>query len=333
MRLLINRGFLSDYIFPPIDTIINTEGIKTSAGDYNLKQLEAASSTEKVVSECVAKWLAYGSTRNCSMFFCVSRAHGRLVEKEIAKYIGNHNVCYVDGETKNRGEILKDIVAGKYKAVVSIAALTTGFDAPIVDCVVLLRATKSASLFVQICGRGLRIYPGKANCLVLDMAGNFERFGSIENPLSKARPIPNEKKNLDGTEEGEEPKDIPLKDCPNCALSVPIGVKVCEYCQHIFINHGTSEWRQGNEGDWIKVLRTNVQVSKTKKGETAVVFEYLTPLGAFKEYFLTERKNQPWHKWKCDKRKNQYAKGIEKIKGEINGRLINISDVSVNKKT
>ena len=61
-----------------------------------------------------------------------------------------------------------------------MGVLTTGFNAPAVDLIAMLRPTKSAGLYVQMAGRGTRLAPGKQNCLVLDFAGNVSRHGPID---------------------------------------------------------------------------------------------------------------------------------------------------------
>jgi DNA repair protein RadD len=72
-----------------------------------------------------------------------------------------------------------------------MGVLTTGFNAPAVDLIALLRPTKSAGLYVQMVGRGTRLAPGKENCLVLDFAGNVRRHGPIDlvRPDGPARPV------------------------------------------------------------------------------------------------------------------------------------------------
>jgi DNA repair protein RadD len=61
---------------------------------------------------------------------------------------------------------------GKLKYLCNVNVLTTGFDAPHIDCVALLRPTMSPGLYYQMVGRGFRLHPGKQNCLVLDFGGN-----------------------------------------------------------------------------------------------------------------------------------------------------------------
>ena len=72
-------------------------------------------------------------------------------------------------------QLINDFKAQKFKYIVSVGTLTTGFDSPHVDTIAVLRATESASLFQQIIGRGLRLCDGKSDCLVLDYASNIER--------------------------------------------------------------------------------------------------------------------------------------------------------------
>ena len=83
----------------------------------------------------------------------------------------------VTGDTprSERADILSRFKAHEIKYLVNVAVLTTGFDAPHVDVIALLRATESVGLMQQIIGRGLRISDGKQDCLLLDYAENFER--------------------------------------------------------------------------------------------------------------------------------------------------------------
>jgi hypothetical protein len=78
-----------------------------------------------------------------------------------------------------RDELFKRLAAGELRVICSVDTITTGFDFPALDCILSLRPTLSSSLWVQIQGRGTRLAPGKANCLVLDYAGNLLRLGGV----------------------------------------------------------------------------------------------------------------------------------------------------------
>ena len=81
----------------------------------------------------------------------------------------------VNGESKDRAEILADFDAGKYNVLCNSMLLTEGWDSPEVDCVIMLRPTKSRPLYVQCIGRGLRLAEGKEDCLILDFLWHTER--------------------------------------------------------------------------------------------------------------------------------------------------------------
>lgn len=115
--------------------------------------------------------------------------------KEVLDSLPPDNSEMISGKTKKgeRERIIKAFKAQRIKYLVNVAVLTTGFDAPHVDVVAILRATESVGLLQQIIGRGLRLYEGKTDCLVLDYAENIERHcpdGDIFNPKIKAIPKP-----------------------------------------------------------------------------------------------------------------------------------------------
>jgi DNA repair protein RadD len=83
-------------------------------------------------------------------------------------------------DQSGRDKIMRDFVDGSTKFLLNVGVATTGFDAPNVDCVALLRATQSPGLYYQICGRGLRKSPKKKDCLLLDFGGNVRRHGPID---------------------------------------------------------------------------------------------------------------------------------------------------------
>lgn len=81
---------------------------------------------------------------------------------------------------KERAKIIDQFRSGSIKTLYNVAVLTTGFDYPALDCIIIARPTMSLALFVQMVGRGIRIAEGKDHCTVVDMCGNLDRFGRIE---------------------------------------------------------------------------------------------------------------------------------------------------------
>lgn len=89
--------------------------------------------------------------------------------------------AFVSGETPDteRDRILREFKSGKIKVLANVGVLTTGFDYPELDTVVLVRPTKSLSLYYQMVGRVIRPAPGKEGWLI-DLCGNYRRFGKVE---------------------------------------------------------------------------------------------------------------------------------------------------------
>jgi DNA repair protein RadD len=95
-----------------------------------------------------------------------------------------HGICapVVTSKTKqhNRDRIAADFKAGRLRAICNVNVYTEGFNAPNIDCIVLLRPTLSPGLFSQMVGRGLRVYSSKHDCLVLDFARCIDEHGPID---------------------------------------------------------------------------------------------------------------------------------------------------------
>lgn len=103
------------------------------------------------------------------MIFSASVKHAQ----EILSYLpeGEARLVLGDTEISERDEIVEDFKSKKFKYLVNVSVLTTGFDAPHVDVIAILRPTESNSLYQQIVGRGLRLGPGKTDCFILDYTG------------------------------------------------------------------------------------------------------------------------------------------------------------------
>ena len=88
----------------------------------------------------------------------------------------------VSGETpkKERNRILKEFQQGKINVLTNCGVLTTGYDYPELDTVVLARPTMSLALYYQIVGRAIRPHPQKESAWIVDLAGNIQRFGHVE---------------------------------------------------------------------------------------------------------------------------------------------------------
>lgn len=130
-------------------------------------------------------------SRRGVMFFAASVEHA----EEIFSYLPTGSAALITGNTDStsRKTLIENFKNQQIKYLVNVSVLTTGFDAPHVDLIAILRPTKSVSLYQQIAGRGLRLYPDKTDCLIIDYAGNGFNLFSPEvgtpKPAADTQPV------------------------------------------------------------------------------------------------------------------------------------------------
>lgn len=173
LRYMIKHKFLT----PPnmVDAAISHydfSALKSdSFGRYDQQQMsQLLKDSERVTYSIVQQIIEYGQTRQGVMIFASTVEHA----KEILSYLPKEQSALVVGDTdlNERDNIINNFKQKRIKFLVNVSVLTTGFDAPHVDFIAILRPTESVSLYQQIVGRGLRLNENKTDCLVIDYAGN-----------------------------------------------------------------------------------------------------------------------------------------------------------------
>lgn len=189
-RFLIAKGFLTEPVVGYVDDKYDTSGlVMDNKGQWTKDSIDKAfigqgRKTARIIADVVEK----SQHRNCAMIFCSTIQHAEEAMESLPPEIS----YIVTGKTskKERENIIASAKKGKIKYLVSVGSLTTGVDIPRVDVVAMLRKTESASLFQQCVGRGMRLFEGKENCMLLDYAENIDYFfphGDIFEPEIKAK--------------------------------------------------------------------------------------------------------------------------------------------------
>jgi len=236
---LIEGGYLSKLINNPADSQADLKNVKVRAGEFVASEMEAAFTGDAIIHAAVCELTIACEHRKSILVFCAGVSHAEQVAAALRDLTGQE-VGLVTGETHaiERQRVLSDFRAGSLRWCVNVDVLTTGFDAPGIDTVAVLRATMSPGLFAQIVGRGLRIADGKTDCLILDFGGNLQRHGALDADdygISKPR-------NSDGTE-------APSKVCPKCKQEVYLSAVKCSECGHMFVRQMDQGPRHGDEID------------------------------------------------------------------------------------
>lgn len=239
---LIAQGYLMPLVPKRTELLLDTDGVHKRGSEFIASELQTAVDKEEITRKAINEAISLGGNRNSWLVFAAGVEHACHIAEMLNNEFGIPAVAVHGklGKTARR-DALRDFKSGKYRVAVNNNVLTTGFDHPAIDLILMLRPTCSAVLWVQMLGRGTRpLYApgydlltlegrlasihasGKHDCLVLDFAGNTRKLGPINDPL-----IPNRK--------GEKGGTAPVKECDVCSTYVHASARVCPHCQTEFL--------------------------------------------------------------------------------------------------
>ena len=217
---LIEDGFLSTLRTRCSVNQPDLSKVRKTAGDYVAKALSEQLDKDEVVGQAVKELVGIinAEQRKSVVVFAIDIAHCQHISAELKKY-GIH-APYVTAKTaaSERDRIVEEFKAGRHRVLVNVNVYSEGFNAKQVDCVALLRPTLSKGMYVQMVGRGLRLYPNKADCLVLDFAHCIEEHGPIDAPDDRLV-------RMYTCESCGDAFSHLVGACPNCGWKIPPGKK------------------------------------------------------------------------------------------------------------
>lgn len=303
VRDLIEQGYLSNLISKATAARIDTSKVHVRGGEFVAGELEAAAMAPEVVQSAVAEIVAMGRDRAGWLAFCTGVDHA----KQVRDLMRSHNISceMVTGDTPagERDRIINAYKAKQIRCLTSVAVLTTGFNAPHVDLIAMIRPTLSTGLFVQMIGRGLRLAPGKKDCLVLDFAGNSVRHG----PVDAVKP---QKSGDAGDFYGEEkikPDTVRAKECPHCQELVGLATIECPSCGHEWPREAPRHEAQALDDapilstekvaeKWLGVDDMRFTIHRKPGSPDSVRIDYLCGVTTHKEWLCFEHSGYPQRK-------------------------------------
>lgn len=173
LSYMINRGYLTrpELVNAAVAQYDFSALAQDRFGEYTERDVnQLLGKHQRVTRAIIEQVMQLAAERKGVMIFAATVDHAR----EITGYLPEHQTALVTGATdlKDRDSLIRLFKQRQLKYLVNVSVLTTGFDAPHVDFIAILRPTQSVSLYQQIVGRGLRLDEGKQDCLVIDYAGN-----------------------------------------------------------------------------------------------------------------------------------------------------------------
>ena len=204
LSYMINRGYLTrpELVNAAVAQYDFSALTQDRFGEYAEKDVnQLLSKHQRVTRAIIEQVMEMAAERQGVMIFAATVQHAQ----EIAGYLPEQETALVTGATdlQDRDQLIQRFKQRQLKYLVNVSVLTTGFDAPHVDLIAILRPTQSVSLYQQIVGRGLRLDEGKQDCLVIDYAGNHVNLHHPE--VGEPKPNPD-----------SEPVQV---FCPGCGFA------------------------------------------------------------------------------------------------------------------
>ncbi|OPX56546.1 ATP-dependent helicase IRC3 [Oceanospirillum multiglobuliferum] len=273
LSYMIHRGYLTKPVL--VDAAVAQYDFSSLSqnrfGEYAEKEVnQLLGKYQRVTRAIIEQVVELAMQRKAVMIFAATVEHA----KEITGYLPEPQTALITGATdlKERDRLIQSFKQRQLKYLVNVSVLTTGFDAPHVDVIAILRPTQSVSLYQQIVGRGLRLDEGKTDCLVMDYAGNNVNLHHPE--VGEKKPNPDSQPVqvfcpgcgfanifwgktdsaghviehygrrcqglLEPVEENERPEQCDyrfrFKACPHCGAENDIAARNCHQCKKAIID-------------------------------------------------------------------------------------------------
>ncbi|EIY5975328.1 DEAD/DEAH box helicase [Enterococcus faecalis] len=166
----IKEGYLSPIKALTIPLKLDLSGVKQQTGDFSTHDLGTA--LDPYLEQIADEMVKHCTNRKTVVFLPLVKTSKKF--RDILNSKG-FKAAEVNGDSKDRQEILEDFENDKYNVLCNSMLLTEGWDCPSVDCIIVLRPTKVRALYSQMVGRGTRLFPGKKELLLLDFLWHTER--------------------------------------------------------------------------------------------------------------------------------------------------------------
>lgn len=228
-KWLIENKFLAPYeYYAP--SVVDLTGIKTVRGEFSASEVEKMMIEKAVFGDVISYYNRLAKDKQ-AICYCTTIKHSKAMSENFNE--NGITAAHIDGETpKNeRDEVIEKFRKGEIKILCNVDLISEGFDVPDCECAILLRPTKSLTLYIQQSMRCMRYKPNKT-AVIIDHVGNYVRFGL---------PDSDRKWTLDGKSKKEKTvkKPVELVTCPNCFEvfrkydDEKKLVRICPHCNYV----------------------------------------------------------------------------------------------------
>lgn len=293
LKWAIKNKYLTDIHCIRVNIGFDISKVARRMGDFAPGELAEIMDTEvlnKAIAEAYQKY-AVGQT----LIFATSVKHAQDIAEEIP------GAAAVTAETKNREELIKKFTNREIPALVNCMIFTEGTDMPLVETIMIARPTSNNSLYTQMVGRGLRLYPGKDKLVLIDLVGTTGKANLCTAPSLLGidlKNVPESKQELVQGDLFELPEIIARKsDCPESwilnAQTVNLWAK-----EQSYNTHGVNYFKMPNGDMVVSIPNKKIIIpSGDVLGQTVFRGKKISMQKAFDEVYLELRDYYPEHEY------------------------------------
>lgn len=275
-KTLVEQDYLAALVGLKTASEISTSAVRVRGGEFVSADLtEAATADEKALRRSVREAIRAVEGRRRVLAFAVSVLHAEMIVEALR--MEGESAFAVHGRMTRteRAETLESFADGGGRWLVNCEILTTGYDCPGIDAICCWRPTQSKALWVQMLGRGMRLAPGKHDCLVIDFGENISRHGDIDLFEKLGR---TQERVLRDNDAARRARDLPRPAKSAVGVDPMTGLPA------------------GAFGVQIYSINYALQAAKNVADATNIVATYSTQLGPVRRWLCPEyRTGAAWH--------------------------------------
>ena len=269
---LTELGYLVPAIYYGSNKTPDLKNIPIIAGDYNQKELGKRVDKKSLVGDILENWLRIAPERQ-TVIFATNVKHSIHIKSVFERH--GINIEHIDAHStdEERQDILRRFKNGDVQVVTNVGVFSEGADFPWASCVVLAKPSKSYARYIQMSGRGLRLYSGKENCILIDHSGLIQRHGFLDDEVYWS---------LDGKDKAWNKKATKKEKPP----------LVCDMCQTLFKGNVCPRcgYKIKNYGKKIEAIEADLQeITKEKSKKKIFTMEEKLKFMRMAEYHRREK--------------------------------------------
>lgn len=281
-KKLTQEGYLCPLKYKGDKEPMDMSNIRVTGGDYNLKDMSLKFNRD-AVTEHLARQICLYSDYKHILIFCIDIEHAENMAECLTRYGMTAKAVH---SKSPRDKALRDFKAGKIQALTNVNILTTGFDFPAIDMIVVLRPTKSLTLHQQMLGRGMRIHESKEYTLIKDFTNNTASLGTVTDPAD-----------MEYKKKGKGKGDTWMKPCPECDSLWPTATLRCTCGYKFQFRHNIKleAHKEVKLPKWYPVDQVYYSIHHKVGKPNSLKVTYICGAKKFDQYILLDHGGQAAH--------------------------------------